>query len=121
MARIRNKTTGLVATCDDKLADRFLEKGWVLASDYVAPDPSAAPGNLQVKGESKLEVGELAEALASIVLARLAAAPAPGAIEEAAAIDSPDGTNANPPEGEPAGDTDDDKPVKRGQTRRTTK
>lgn len=121
MAHLRNQATGLAATCDDALAEKFLAKGWVLASEYVNPAPTAPAGNLEINGSSSFDIEAVAEAAAVIVLARLAAKPEPVTIPAVAPADSPDGVNANPPKVEASGETPEtEAPVKRGQTRRTT-
>lgn len=118
MVKLRDKATGLLVTCDDKLAEQYLAKGWVRAGEYKAPKSVPSKGNLEVKGESSIDVEALAEAVANIVLARLAPASEPDAELESETVDSPDGTNENPPEDETVAG---DEPVKRGQTRRTIK
>lgn len=115
--RLRNKETGTSVTVGDVQGEKMLAKGWVLASKYKAPAIAAGKA---VAPAAIVDPEVLAEAVAA-ELARLGITPEPVTIPEASAIDSPDGVNANPPEDEPAGDSDDDKPVKRGQTRRTTK
>lgn len=108
MAHIRNKVTGLSVHCGEKLADKYLANGWVLAKDYVAP--KLAKATAVVTEVPQVDHDALAAAIVKL---------------QAAAAAQADSSGGDESEGDPAGDestpTGDEKPATRGASRRASK
>lgn len=117
MARLRNKATGLFATCDDELAEKYLAKGWVLASEYVELAPNHAPAATGGEGAAAFDVDAVAVAVAGIVLARLAETSGSASDSESGADDSAE-TQAETVADAADDSVNDEAPARRGQARR---